>query len=164
MKKEKKQIVVGVILILLAVSAGILFISTLPAVSRHTNAYTLRGQLYNVDDLGNDSYYFFMSDTSHRRWGGTWTFPYQQGKEKFYFTDIGDESISNFVDRNIDITYTSDGIESKISGIKYTYYDGLCQDEKELAFDEWMQENYMEILIEYNEYLEQLDENDISLS
>jgi hypothetical protein len=155
MKKEKKQIVVGIVVISLFVLAITLFLSSsLPGVSRRTNIYTLRGQLYNMDDLGNDSYYFFMNDTSHRRWGGTWAFPYQQGKEKFYFTDIGDESISNFIDRNIDITYTSDGIESKITDIKYTYYDSLRQDEKEIAFDEWMQENYMEILIEYNEYLE----------
>jgi len=91
----------------------------------------LRGFLYETEDLGNNSYYFFMNGTSHQSWGGDWTFPYQEGKIRFYFSDVRDFSIPDFVDRDIHINYRSDGIESEITGIGYTYYDSILQAEKE---------------------------------
>ena len=132
MKKENKKIIAVFIVFILVVTTLIWVISTNVHLVRYSGMYTLRGHLYKADDLGNNSYHFFFDDSSHRNWGGgSWTFPYRQGKEKFYFTDVGDENISDFIDRYIEITYRSDGVESVITDIKYTYYDSIVQAEKE---------------------------------
>lgn len=160
MKKEKIKTIaiVATVVLLLSVLIGVM----LPRIEdiSFTSTYTLRGFLYETEDLGNNSYHFFMNDTSHKCWGNSWTFPYQEGKMRFYFSDVRDFSIEDFVDRDIDITYISDGIESEITSIGYTYYDSILQAEKEtekqLAFDEWMQENHADIIGEYDEYLENI--------
>lgn len=158
---NEKIINIAVIIILILAVCFIITlvtnISTDPSY-RYSTTYTLRGHLYDTEYLGNNSYNFFITDSSFRPWGGDWSFPYQQGKKIFYFTDIGDESLSNFIDRYIEITYSSNGIETEITDIKYTLYDGIRQAEREtekrLAFEEWMKEYHEDIFVEYSEYLE----------
>lgn len=162
MEKRKKEIIgiTSIIIVFLVVISAIYVF--MPLNISFSKTYTLGGLLYDIDDLGNGSYYFYMTDTSFRPWSceNCWSFPYQQGKEKFYFSDVGDCNISNFIDRDIDITYISNGTYSKITSIEFTYYDSIRetekQKEKQITFEEWIKENYPEIFIEYSEYLKNL--------
>jgi len=164
-KKTKKQIIsiLSIVTITSVVVSAIYVASTVYTFPRFSfsKTYTLRGLLYDADDLGNNSYCFHMNETSFRPWGceDCWSFPYQQGKKDFYFSNVSNHNISDFIDRDIDITYVSDGVYSEISEIGFTFYDSIREaekkKEKQLDFDEWMQENHPEILIEYSEYLQE---------